>query len=1036
MATPVPVASPINPSSPILSPSSSPGAVAPIPGSPAVSGTSTGSGSTRGRGGSADGMPALNKTAGKSSQDPDNRRVTIWNRLQGRKIAGNAAPLSKNLDDYLRKHPHCERYVGQDRATRYTHHRKILPVGANVNLNVNAFPQNIRPTPVPVVIQPHPSTEVVAGLPFQVPHALPVPVGPMPMATVVGYPHPPLTTIMDGRAAPALSTQTPESVVMYAAPSQPRQIFYQAYSSAMQPPAPGNAPSIVPAPTVTAATSAHSSEDDASTVTTSTHLAYTGFPFRPADATPELALRQDRLPCSEAAAREHAAAAIANAQAQARAQIRDSRLPSRASSKPNQNSAKPAGKDSPHNGQLPSATTAEVRNTAPTSMEPNNRDRESSAARTPPPSPPSPVMPHTHQRVSHPNRPSITSPATHQNQIHSRSQLQPQVEECLRGQSQMQSSPRSRARSHPSPRSRAQPESQSLSQASPEGQINVCEDQRLSSQPSDRPYSTARDHSQAQPLTHSGVQIFKENTMQPHNSLKLNGTALDQTPDSEKACEESGQLSPEQFFHDVKLMMAQQKNSGAARKLQNVHQPQNVHHQQNTQPSQASHYQQITHRSNQNPHATLSVTHRNPSTTASATEPVSHAHMNSREFMQSQAQAQAQARAHAQIHEQAQAQMHALLYAHGGLSEDIQSTEQSGKIGLRHTNEEPHDFDERQTPRREDLETTTHRLAGTRIGNEDAYVMRHMEENGEYTGGSGILRSSSRDMDVSCPSNMALSDSFKDGSELHDCNGVTGCLVQGNGTCNGAIASGSQPGDVLRRKKQADDIDKVLNEACSSAHMSIHSVSLPLNGHAMEQFRITNGRIPNSISRSFSFLRGGGTFGSREGSMEFRKGQFASGARDMSIEIMKRDFSMELVGAKKIGSQDPLGVEGDIPRDMSVEFFGGPLRTGSRDMSLELPVDSRTLPRGSSIRLGTFGDDCAMGFLYQHTGSCEREDSVKESGHGDAMRTSRSKGGASSDDLMVHVNNGSTVSAQGGWSQYRRGLNGSIEDFPDLKTPF
>lgn len=43
------------------------------------------------------------------------KRVTIWNKRDKRKLSGNSAPFRKNLPEYCRKHPDWEEYCGQDK---------------------------------------------------------------------------------------------------------------------------------------------------------------------------------------------------------------------------------------------------------------------------------------------------------------------------------------------------------------------------------------------------------------------------------------------------------------------------------------------------------------------------------------------------------------------------------------------------------------------------------------------------------------------------------------------------------------------------------------------------------------------------------------------------------------------------------------------------------------------------------------------------------------------------------------------------------
>jgi len=74
---------------------------------------------------------------------PGNERHAMWNHNTKRKISGAAAPMQKNLAEYLRKHPECELYDGQDLLLNPDEKKKVINTstgltnGAAVNSATN-----------------------------------------------------------------------------------------------------------------------------------------------------------------------------------------------------------------------------------------------------------------------------------------------------------------------------------------------------------------------------------------------------------------------------------------------------------------------------------------------------------------------------------------------------------------------------------------------------------------------------------------------------------------------------------------------------------------------------------------------------------------------------------------------------------------------------------------------------------------------------------------------------------------------------------
>merc|ERR1712164_164849 len=70
------------------------------------------------------------------------KRVTIWNWREQRKLSGNSAPFKKNLQEYLRKHPDWEEYRGQDKDMNG---KKLTPKKRREQSHANSAPSTPRP---------------------------------------------------------------------------------------------------------------------------------------------------------------------------------------------------------------------------------------------------------------------------------------------------------------------------------------------------------------------------------------------------------------------------------------------------------------------------------------------------------------------------------------------------------------------------------------------------------------------------------------------------------------------------------------------------------------------------------------------------------------------------------------------------------------------------------------------------------------------------------------------------------------------------
>ena len=87
------------------------------------------------------------------------KRVTIWNWKEKRKLSGNSAPFKRNLQKYLKKHPDWQEYIGQDKETtssgrRPTPKKRRNPASTPTATPTKAATKTLTPDPTKAELVP------------------------------------------------------------------------------------------------------------------------------------------------------------------------------------------------------------------------------------------------------------------------------------------------------------------------------------------------------------------------------------------------------------------------------------------------------------------------------------------------------------------------------------------------------------------------------------------------------------------------------------------------------------------------------------------------------------------------------------------------------------------------------------------------------------------------------------------------------------------------------------------------------------------